>query len=250
MNMFKNLVIIAFVFVASVFADESFGGIGLVYKSTKKGAEVQEIIPNTPVAETKIKPEDIIIAVDGVSLQGKKSREVKDALRGLENKPVVLTYVSEGDTLVETIRRIKLSLKELNNIADAEQQPEKKLLAVLDEGRVVENRGTPVSDKIEGVYVDDIRMPVAKDNPKQPEKGTAKIVSFNRSTIRVKLETAGAFIVSVVGSNGDIIRSFNENNGRAGINPIPWDGNHIPDGRYTISVEHDGIISGINVLLK
>ena len=250
MNTLKKLIIIVSVFAASVFADESFGGIGVVYKLTKTGAEVQEIIPNTPIGETKIKPGDVIIAVDGVPVQGKKSREVKNALRGLENKPVVLTYVSEGDTLVETIRRIKLSLKELNNIADAEQQPEKKLLAVLGDGKVVESGEPIISGHIEGVYVDDIRTPVAKDNPKQPKKGTAKVVSFNRSTIRVKLETAGAFIVSVVGSNGDIIRSFNENNGRTGINSIPWDGSLIPDGRYTISVEHDESISGVNILLK
>ena len=247
--MFKNLVIIAFVFVASVFADESFGGVGLVYKLTKKGAEVKEIIPNTPVAETKIKPGDVIIAVDGVSVQGKKSREVKNALRDLENKPVVLTYLSEGDTLVETVRRVKLTVKQLNGIADAEQ-PEKKLLAVLDEGRVVENGGTPVSDKIEGVYVDEMWKPVATNSPNQVKEGNAKIVSFNRSVIRVKLETDGAFVVSVVNSNGDVIRSFAENHGRAGINFISWDGSLIPDGRYAISVEHDGIISGINVLLK
>lgn len=248
MNMFKKFVIIASVFVASVFADESFGGIGVVYKLTKTGAEVQEIIPNTPIDKTKIKPGNVIIAVDGVSVQGKKSREVKNALRGLDNKPVVLTYVSDGDTLVETIRRIKLSLKELNNIADAEQ-PEKKLLAVLGDGKVVKKE-TFVSGHIEGVYVDDVQIPVTKDNPMQIKTGTAKIVSFNRSMIRVKLETAGAFIVSVVDSNGDIIRSFIENNGRAGINSIPWGDSLIPDGRYTISVEHDGSISGVNILLK
>ena len=172
MNMFKKFVIIASVFVASVFADESFGGIGVVYKLTKTGAEVQEIIPNTPIDKTKIKPGNVIIAVDGVSVQGKKSREVKNALRGLDNK---------------------------------------KLLAVLGDGKVVKKE-TFVSGHIEGVYVDDVQIPVTKDNPMQIKTGTAKIVSFNRSTIRVKLETAGAFIVSVVDSNGDIIRSFNENN--------------------------------------
>ena len=250
MNMFKKFVIIASVFVASVFADESFGGIGVVYKLTKTGAEVQEIIPNTPIDKTKIKPGNVIIAVDGVSVQGKKSREVKNALRGLDNKPVVLTYVSDGDTLVETVRRVKLTVKQLNGIADAEQQPEKKLLAVLDDGRVIKNGGTPVSDKIEGVYVDDMRKPVATNSPNQVKEGNAKIVSFNRSVIRVKLKTDGVFVVSVVDSNGDVIRSFAENHGHAGINPIPWDGSLIPDGRYAISVEHDGIISGINVLLK
>ncbi|MBP5768885.1 MAG: PDZ domain-containing protein [Fibrobacter sp.] len=249
MNKFIKLTAIASFFATSTFADESFGGVGLVYKLTKPGAEVQEIIPNTPIVETKIKAGDVIVAVDGVSIQGKTSREVKNALRGLENKPVVLTYLSEGDTLVETVRRVKLTVKQLNGIADAEQ-PEKKLLAVLDEGRVVENGGTPVSDKIAGIYVDDIRKLVATNSPNQAKEGTAKIASFNRSVIRVKLEADGAFVVSVVDSNGDVVRSFTENHGRAGINSIYWDGSLIPDGRYAISVEHDGTVSGINVLLK
>lgn len=98
--------------------------------------------------------------------------------------------------------------------------------------------------------MDDLQIPVANDNPKQTKKGTVKIVSFNRSTIRVKLETVGVFIVSVVDSNGDIIRSFSKNYGRAGINTISWDGSFVPDGRYAISVEHNGSVSGVNILLK
>ena len=191
----------------------------------------------------------MIIAVDGVSIQGKRSSEVKKALRGLENKPVVLTYVSEGDTFTETVRRVKLTITQLNSIAEAEQ-PEKKLLAVLDNGKVVENVKTPVSTNLEGVYVDGAQLPVAVDVQKQVKEGTAKLVSFNRNMIRIKLETAGAFVVSVVDSNGDVVHLFNEKYGHAGINSISWDGSLVPDGRYAISIEHNGTVSGMNILLK
>ena len=249
MNTFMKFAAVASIFAASAFADESFGGVGVVYKLTKSGAEVQDVIPDSPIAETKIKAGDVIVAVDGASIQGKRSSEVKNALRGLENKPVVLTYVSEGDTLVETVRRVKLTVKQLNSIAEAEQH-EKKLLAVLDDGKVVENAETPVSDNLEGVYVDGFQLPVANEAQKRAKEGTATLASFNRSVIRMKLETAGAFVVSVVDSNGDVVRSFKEKRGRAGINSISWDGSLIPDGRYAISIEHDGTVSGVNVLLK
>ncbi len=250
MNTFMKFAVVVSIFAVSAFADESFGGVGVVYKLTTSGAEVQDVIPDSPIAETEIKAGDVIVAIDGASIQGKKSREVKNALRGLENKPVVLTDVSEGDTLVETIRRVKLTVKQLNSIADAEQ-PEKKLLAVLDDGKVVEGAGTSVSDNLEGVYVDGSLIPTTEDKPQtRAKEGSAKLASFSRNVIRVKLETAGAFVVSVVDSNGDVIRSFTEKNGRAGINSIAWDGSLVPDGRYAISIEHNGTVSGVNILLK
>ena len=250
MNTFMKFAAVASIFAASAFADESFGGVGVVYKMTKAGAEVQDVIPDSPIAETKIKAGDVIIAVDGASVQGKKSRDVKNALRGIENKPVVLTYVSEGDTLFETVRRVKLTVMQLDNIANAEQ-PEKKLLAVLDGGKVVEKTEISVSSNLEGVYVDGTLIPITEDKQvQQAKEGIAKLVSFSRSVLRVKLETAGAFVVSVVDSNGDVIRSFSENQGHAGFNSISWDGSLIPDGRYVISVEHNGAVSGVNVLLK
>ena len=249
MNTFMKFVAITSIFVVYTFADESFGGIGVVYKITKSGAKVQDVIPESPIAETRIKAGDVIVAIDGAPVQGQKSHEVKNALRGLENKPVVLTYVSEGDTLVETIRRVKLTVKQLNNIADAEQ-PEKKLLAVLDDGKVVEGAGTSVSDNLEGVYVDGALIPTTEDKQTLAKEGSAKLASFSRNVIRVKLETAGAFVVSVVDSNGDVVRSFTENHGCAGINSISWDGSLVTDGRYAISIEHNGTVSGVNVLLK
>lgn len=250
MNSFVKFTIISSLFAASAFADESFGGIGVIYKSTSFGTEVQDIIPNTPIAETKIKAGNVIVAIDGSSVMGKKPREVRDVLRGLENKPVVLTYVSEGDTLVETIRRVKLTMKRLNNVTNTGYS-DKKLLAILNDGKVVERTVTSASNNFEGVYADETMISTVNDvQTQQTKEGTAKLASFSRNVIRVKLETAGMLVVSVVNSNGDVIRAFNENHGRAGINAIPWDGSLIPDGRYAISIEHDGNVSGVNILLK
>lgn len=60
-----------------------------------------------------------------------------------------------------------------------------------------------------GVYVDEAPFSADKNGKaRRTKSGSAKLVSFSRSILRVKLETAGAFVVSVVDSNGDVIRSF------------------------------------------
>ena len=45
MNTFMKFVAITSIFAVYTFADESFGGIGVVYKITKSGAKVQDVIP-------------------------------------------------------------------------------------------------------------------------------------------------------------------------------------------------------------
>ena len=246
MNTLVKIATVSSLLAAAAFAEESFGGIGVVYRLAGEGAEVQEVIPGSPAAETKIQAGDVIVAVDGESIAGKKSAAVKAALRGIENKPVVLTYVSEGDTLMETLRRVKLTVKNLNSVAEAEQA-DKKLLAVLENGKVVEGSDAVSDATLEGVYVDNLQLP-AQSEDKQVKEGSAKLSYFTRSVIRVKL--AGAFTVSVTDSKGNVLKSFEETAGHAGVNTIVWDGSLIPDGRYVVSVEHNGTVSGKNILLK
>jgi len=248
MNTLVKIATVSSFLAASAFAEESFGGIGVVYRLAGDGAEIQEVIPGSPAAETKIQAGDVIVAVDGESIAGKKSAAVKAALRGIENKPVVLTYVSEGDTLMETLRRVKLTVKDLNSVAEAEQA-DKKLLAVLENGKVIGDSDATSDAILEGVYVDNLQIP-AQSEDKQVKEGTAKLSYFTRSVIRVKLEYAGAFTVSVADSKGNVLWSSEETAGHAGVNTIVWDGSLIPDGRYVVSVEHNGTVSGKNILLK
>ena len=51
----------------TLFADESFGGIGLVVQDENIGLGIETIIPNTPAAKSKLKSGDLIIAADGKS---------------------------------------------------------------------------------------------------------------------------------------------------------------------------------------
>ena len=109
MKNFVKLSLLAAMAVAPVMADESFGGIGVTIYQIHEGVKVAEVIPGTPAAETKLQAGDVITAVDGVSLQGKDIEASKDMLRGQVNKPLEITYVSEGETYKDTLRRTQIT---------------------------------------------------------------------------------------------------------------------------------------------
>lgn len=67
----KKIALTAFALCATtLFADESFGGIGLVVQDGNIGLGIDAIIPNTPAAKSNLKSGDLIIAVDNQELQG------------------------------------------------------------------------------------------------------------------------------------------------------------------------------------
>ena len=39
-------------------------------------------------------------------------------------------------------------------------------------------------------------------------------------------------------------------NGQPGFNSVPWNGDKVPSGRYMVSIEHNGTVSGKNTVLK
>lgn len=64
MNTLVKIATVSSLLAAAAFAEESFGGIGVVYRLAGEGAEVQEVIPGSPAAETKIQAGDVIVAVE------------------------------------------------------------------------------------------------------------------------------------------------------------------------------------------
>ena len=111
----KRISFLAVLSAAQLFANESFGGIGVSIYQTRNGVKVAEIIPGTPAAEGKLQVGDEIIAVDGESLKGKTIEESKASLRGQKNKPLELTFVSGGDTLQTVLRRTQITLRDLES---------------------------------------------------------------------------------------------------------------------------------------
>lgn len=113
----KKIALTAFALCATtLLADESFGGIGLVVQDGKIGLGIEAIIPNTPAAKSNLKSGDLIIAVDNQELQGLAFEQSVSLFRDVKNKPIVLTYISDGDTLQATLRRTMITTKQVSSI--------------------------------------------------------------------------------------------------------------------------------------
>ncbi|WP_288800969.1 PDZ domain-containing protein [uncultured Fibrobacter sp.] len=99
----------------TLFADESFGGIGLVVQDENIGLGIETIIPNTPAAKSKLKSGDLIIAADGKSFENLSFEQSVSLFRDVNNKPIVLTYIRDNDTLQATLRRTMITTKQVSS---------------------------------------------------------------------------------------------------------------------------------------
>jgi carboxyl-terminal processing protease len=77
-------------------ARAGWGGIGITVDSTNDTFRVTAVEPHSPADRAGIRPEDQIVAIDGVTTQGCVQREVADRLRGPVGSPVSVQIVPAG----------------------------------------------------------------------------------------------------------------------------------------------------------
>lgn len=271
MNRFVKISLMASILAAPSIADEQFGGVGITIYQIPQGVHVVQVIPGTPAAETNLQAGDDIVAVDGVSLKGLNIEESKDLLRGQVNKPVEITFVNSGDTLKATLRRTQITVKEfegkqveawygnkkefdvqeLETFASA-NAGNKQLVAVLKRGALVEGDETVKAVDINGIYVDKVDefAPKAGKTVANAKPGSAKLKGFSRNAISFDLKSAGTASITVMNTDGGVVATVVAENAKPGFNSVSWNADNIPSGRYTVTIEHNGTISGKNALLK
>lgn len=247
-------------------ADESFGGVGITIVPAKEGVRVVEVIPGTPAAEAGVLPEDRICAVDAVSITGKSFDDARDALRGQKGKPVEISVIREADTLSLTMRRKTLTIKdyskqsiekwygkdkssyskeELEAVALQGASSDAELLSVMSDGYVVLDNETVSAREVKAVYVD--KEPVFKEKKnsekKATVKGNAKLKAFNRSVVGfVAKPKAGDVRLVITDANGQVYLD-KVVSAKPGANQVSWDGDKVPSGRYSITLEQAGTVS-------
>ena len=269
----KNLVkasLVAAMLAAPLMADESFGGIGITIYQVKDGVHVAEVIPGTPAAETKLQAGDVITAVDGVALAGHDIDFSKDQLRGQVNKPLEITYISEGETYTATLRRAQITVKDLNNKdvsawygdkAELNAQEletfacakvnDKQLVAVLNRGSLVKEDARVATADFNGIYVE-------KAEQFGPKVQTSNVVrnndialrGFTRKAVSYSVKTPGKTVVTIMNADGEQVARLVNDGALAGINTVAWDASNIPSGRYMVSIDHNGSVSGKFAILK
>ena len=158
----KKIALTAFALCATtLLADESFGGIGLVVQDGKIGLGIEAIIPNTPAAKSNLKSGDLIIAVDNQELQGLAFEQSVSLFRDVKNKPIVLTYISDGDTLQATLRRTMITTKQVSSIDASDVEINgKKYISTFELG----------DDSYIAVFLDSSAPKFKDDNSKQKGK--------------------------------------------------------------------------------
>ena len=71
--------------------DKGFEGIGIVFTSSPEGFVINEVIPGSPAAQSKlIEVKDILAAINGTHLEGRSLDEVSALLKSSPNQPITL----------------------------------------------------------------------------------------------------------------------------------------------------------------
>lgn len=271
MNRIKKLIISTLITTCIASASDSFGGIGISFQKEGDGIKIIDIIPNTPAAESKLKINDKITAVDGISLKGKSIEDTKKMLRGPKNKPLEVTYVSNGETYSTILSRVQITVKplekenienwygtqkelnsqEIETYASATED-NKKLLAVLKQGSVLQADQSTSATNLNGVYTEkkQEKNSLSKNTPKHVTHNISTLKNFNRKTIVFNLKEAGKATITITNVDGKRIAQFSMNDAKVGYNTISWNGEKIPSGNYTVSIDCNSSTSGTIVTLN
>jgi carboxyl-terminal processing protease len=83
---------------------DGFGGIGITLDSVDKAFRVTAVAPQSPAERAGIRPEDQIVAVDGVATAGCPHQEVMDQLRGPIGSPIAVRVLHPGSTQARDLR--------------------------------------------------------------------------------------------------------------------------------------------------
>ena len=269
MNKFIKASLVAAMLAAPIMADEEFGGIGVTIYQTRDGVKVAEVIPGTPAAETKLQAGDVITAVDGVSLKGNDIEQSKSMLRGQVNKPLEITYTSEGESYTTVIRRAQITVKdlesekveswykksefnaqELETYASATESNSKQLVAVLQQGSLVATDKKVDATNLNGIYVERANEFAPKASKQLNKPASSSLKGFNRKSISFNLSSAGNAVITILNSDGAEVATLHADNAQPGFNTLRWNGENVPSGRYLVRIDHNGSVSGKNAVLK
>ena len=178
----------------------SFGGIGVTITPTNDGyVEVVKLIPGGPAESTVLQPGDVVLAIDGVSIQGMSQNEAIALIRGEAGTQVTIRVRHQGQEVDLTLTRAiiaiptterkildhnvaYLSLGEFNErAADLVHNDLTDLLKSEPRGLILDLRGNP------GGYLHIVEQVADEFLPEGPlviERSASGSVSQRNSTAR------------------------------------------------------------------
>ena len=79
---------------------------------------------------------------------------------------------------------------------------------------------------------------------------TPAIRGFDHSAVSVELQSAGNAKVTIANAKGAVVARIVKEDLQPGIHQIQWNSGIVPNGRYIVTVEHNGKIAARNVILR
>jgi carboxyl-terminal processing protease len=73
-----------------------FSGVGLTVQGVKQGLQVSTVLPDSPAKSAGLKPDDVIVGVDGKSISGVPEAVAVSRIKGPPGTPVTLTVRTGG----------------------------------------------------------------------------------------------------------------------------------------------------------
>jgi len=89
--------------------DKKYEGIGVRLKETELGIIILETLPNSPASESGLLPGDVIIALDGESIQNKTVNEISSKILGEEGTVLQMVVLRSGQEIEFFITRAQIT---------------------------------------------------------------------------------------------------------------------------------------------
>ena len=89
----------------------SYGGIGVEVYYTKNGIQLTEIYKGFSADKAGLKTGDILLSIDGQSLENRDPEELSMYLKGVPNSRFIVEIDRQGKQLTKELRRDKISIR-------------------------------------------------------------------------------------------------------------------------------------------
>lgn len=73
---------------------------------------------------------------------------------------------------------------------------------------------------------------------------------LSRTSVGFELKSGGKAVITIMDADGAVVVVLINENARPGYNSLKWNSENVPSGRYMVTIEHNGSVSGRNVVLK
>ena len=95
---------------AKIRREGEYGGIGISVYYSKKGIQINEVYKGFSADKAGLKVGDIIISIDGQSLNNMEREELSTFIKGAPNSTIIIQIQRQGETIEKEISREKISI--------------------------------------------------------------------------------------------------------------------------------------------